>query len=303
MPKFTNANFPMTENGETYHVGTKRHDVASRILCVGDPNRAKTLSTLFDKPGPLFEKATKRGFTTFTGYYKGKPLSIVATGMGFPMTDFFVRECRAVVDGPMLICRFGSCGGISDRTHVGNMAVATKGSINIIRNVDYFSALAKGLKHAGPPYIISSPEQADPELSQCLIKSLSTKLRTPVIPCMNATACSFYSSQGRHDPSFLDENETLIEDIRKSHPECETLEMESYQLLHLAACSTGKSIRASACTMIFAGRKENEFITPEQVDELEITAGRAILDALITCSLPGEVDMLKGSPILKKAKM
>ena len=115
---------------------------------------------------------------------------------------------------------------------------------------------------------------------------------------MNATACSFYSSQGRKDLSFTDQNATLIEDIRKAHPQCETLEMESFQLLHLAQASATESngwkpsIRASACTMIFAGRQENEFISPAQVDELERTAGKAVLDAIIACSLSGEVSLM-----------
>ena len=34
-------------------------------------------------------------------------VSVVATGMGMAMMDFVVRECRAVVDGQMAICRLG----------------------------------------------------------------------------------------------------------------------------------------------------------------------------------------------------
>ena len=33
-------------------------------------------------------------------------------GMGMPMMDFAVREIRAVVEGPMIMVRYGTCGGL-----------------------------------------------------------------------------------------------------------------------------------------------------------------------------------------------
>jgi uridine phosphorylase len=50
----------------------------------------------------------------------------------------------------------------------------------------------------------------------------------------NASADSFYSSQGRITTLFRDENEQLIENIRKLHPESQTFEMETFLLNHLA---------------------------------------------------------------------
>lgn len=42
---------------------------------------------------------------TITGRYKGVPISIASTGMGFPNTDFFVREVRECLSGDMLVVR------------------------------------------------------------------------------------------------------------------------------------------------------------------------------------------------------
>ncbi len=42
---------------------------------------------------------------SFVDKYK-VPISIIATGMGFPMMDFVVRETRAIVDGEMAIIRY-----------------------------------------------------------------------------------------------------------------------------------------------------------------------------------------------------
>ena len=50
------------------------------------------------------------------------------------------------------------------------------------------------------------------------------------MPCLNATADSFYSSQGRTDANFDDRNETLIDEIIGKFPTATTLEMETFQL-------------------------------------------------------------------------
>lgn len=54
------------------------------------------------------------------------------------MMDFFVREIRAVVEGPMAIVRFGTCGGLTDYSRAGTIVVATEGSSYISRNYDFF---------------------------------------------------------------------------------------------------------------------------------------------------------------------
>ena len=78
------------------------------------------ISSLFDHDQGENQSQTQvqryksnRGFTAYTGKYKGSLISIVSIGMGYPMMDFFVREARAIVNGPMVIIRFGTCGGKS----------------------------------------------------------------------------------------------------------------------------------------------------------------------------------------------
>jgi uridine phosphorylase len=79
--------------------------VANRILSVGDAHRAWKISRFFDKLESSIYVESTRSFRIFTGTFKGVPISIVATGMGSPMMDFVVRECKKVVDGPMAIMR------------------------------------------------------------------------------------------------------------------------------------------------------------------------------------------------------
>jgi len=102
-------------------------------ITVGDPARARTIAKYLDKheaskldgspygnvgtivnptsgeanaadPG-LFALYSERGFFTMTGTYKGVPVSIVSIGMGFPNMDFFVRECRELLEGEMVVIR------------------------------------------------------------------------------------------------------------------------------------------------------------------------------------------------------
>jgi len=102
-------------------------------IVVGDPARARTVAKYLDKhEAPdsnrsvygnmrtvvdpltgeantadrgLFALHSERGFLTMTGTYKGVPVSIVSIGMGFPNMDFFVRECRELLEGEMVVIR------------------------------------------------------------------------------------------------------------------------------------------------------------------------------------------------------
>ncbi|KAJ3107719.1 hypothetical protein HDU97_003389 [Phlyctochytrium planicorne] len=292
---FTNANFPLDDEGRTYHVGTKVGETANRVLTVGDPSRADLIAKLLD-PTPAHTRVhSKRGFLTITGAYKGVPVSIVAIGMGVSMMDFFVREVRAVVRGPMAIVRFGSCGSITPRGIVGQIAVSTDGSIMVSRNYDYFTG--KNAKK-GSPYLFSEPVNPDEDLSKLLVTKMESSVGPEnVIPGLNSTADSFYSSQGRIDPNFDDANQNLIESIIAVHPNGATLEMEAFTLLHLAQCATDAAlasddaekkkevVKAASSMMIFADRTSGRFIDPETVKKMEKLGGEACLEALIACEL------------------
>ena len=90
------------ENGRVHHLGLKKGEVANRVVCVGSNSRALILKSLLDDPDNCFELRSPRGFTCYTGAYKGVRVSVMATGMGGPMMDFAVRESRAIVEGPMV---------------------------------------------------------------------------------------------------------------------------------------------------------------------------------------------------------
>ncbi|KAF7303604.1 Uridine phosphorylase [Mycena indigotica] len=326
----TDANFPRTADLRVYHLGLRPGEVANRIVTVGSPSRARTVAGHFDASPKPFELASERGFLTITGRYQGTPISVVSIGMGHPNVDFFVREVRESLSGDMLIIRLGSCGGLID-VPVGSVVVP-KQSIAVERNLDFNFFEPEG--SAEEPYRFSKPAMADEELYNQVYKSLLAAKPAPtdsdktvvVNECSNASADSFYSSQGRQT-SFPDQNENLIERLQATVPDLATFEMETFWIFHLAACWSARArkqnqttsprvplatspvsvdltktgsiqsvssplagrdtvIRAASAQMIFAARNSRDFITPEQVLVLEEWTAKGVLDALVAMNIP-----------------
>ncbi|GLC65493.1 hypothetical protein PLESTF_000302500 [Pleodorina starrii] len=312
-PIYKNANFPTDAEGRTYHLGTKEGEVAPRILSVGSVGRAQLLSTLLDPPAPgrpLFQRMSSRGFLTITGRYEGEPVSIVSTHMGQPNMDFVVRENRAVVQGQMAIVRLGTCGAVQRPAKLGDLLIATHGSIAIRRDPDYWTLLessyepshgngggengngkgsangghangANGARAGRKPYATSLPVPADPQLAALLAEEAAAVVGPDrVVEGLNASADSFYSSQGRTGSDFDDRNEGLLGELVAAHPDLVSLEMETFQLLDLARCSKG-SIKAIGMCVALAERYSNAFLEYRKLEELEISGGTAALRALV----------------------
>jgi uridine phosphorylase len=233
------ANFPRTSNGRVYHLGIKHGELANRVVTVGDPARALRLAAHFDGiPEQHFKLHSERGFLTITGKFEGTLVSVVAIGMGAANMDFLVREGRECVDGDMAMIRFGSCGGLIDDLPVGSLVVP-QASVAITRNLDFnFLEPATPTSHI-EAYHVSKPVAADENLHKLLLETLVAH-KSEGVPasikgdCVNATADSFYSSQGRIT-SFPDHNHHLVESLLQRVDKIASLEMETFNLFHLAA--------------------------------------------------------------------
>jgi len=78
----------------------------------------------------------------------------------------------------------------------------------------------------------------------------------------------------------------------KDHPTCVSLQMETFQLLHLARISFG-SIAAAACAIVLAQRRSGNFLDNKTKSELEITAGAACFKALSDWNCETNVPLTK----------
>ncbi|KAJ1726953.1 hypothetical protein LPJ61_004851 [Coemansia biformis] len=276
--QMNSANKPISADGRTYHVETKEGEMANRIITVGDAKRARALAQHMDKI--LLERESHRGFVTITGIYKKLPVTIIAIGMGPSMMDFFVRETRMVVQGPLSIVRFGSCGSICD-AKIGDIIVAT-GAFAITRNYRFFSHQEE------KPYILWPAVASDDKLTRSIASKIAQPLGTDhVFAGLVGNADSFYGSQGRTGSDFYDANDALLDSVHDSYSDAVALEMECHMLLHLAQVSTGPdgslppSIRAACALMVYADRQGNKFISPETSKRMVEVAARAVLDALV----------------------
>lgn len=90
------------------HCNAKKQDIAKTVLMPGDPLRAKYIAENFLEDYSLVNSV--RGMYAYTGYYKGKRLTVMAHGMGMPSVGIYTYELFKIYDVEAII-RIGSCGG------------------------------------------------------------------------------------------------------------------------------------------------------------------------------------------------
>ena len=102
------------------HLTTSRDDLADRVLCPGDPDRAELAAReLLDDARPV---TRARGLLGFTGRWRGEPVSVQTTGMGGGSTAIVVSELIEL--GARIVVRAGSCGGLQPDVPLGSLVVA-----------------------------------------------------------------------------------------------------------------------------------------------------------------------------------
>ena len=78
------------QNTPTPHIGAKQGEIAETILLPGDPLRAKYIAEHFLTDAKQFN--TTRNMYGYTGYYQGKRVSVMGTGMGCPSMGIYSYE-------------------------------------------------------------------------------------------------------------------------------------------------------------------------------------------------------------------
>ncbi len=105
----------------TPHIAAKKGDFAKTVLMPGDPLRAKFIAENFLTDAVLVNNV--RGVQGYTGYYKGKKVSVMASGMGQPSIGIYSYELYNFYDVETII-RVGSCGSFSPDLHARDIIVA-----------------------------------------------------------------------------------------------------------------------------------------------------------------------------------
>ncbi len=102
----------------TPHIGAGEGEIAETILLPGDPLRAKYIADHFLTDVTQFN-ATRNMFG-FTGYYKGKRVSAMGTGMGCPSIGIYSYELIHFYGCKNLI-RVGTAGALRPEVKVRDM--------------------------------------------------------------------------------------------------------------------------------------------------------------------------------------
>lgn len=278
--KYPSSELVLNAKGEVYHLGLAPKHLAQNVILVGDQDRVELISNFFDK---IDHKSNHREFTTHTGWYKGKHITAISTGIGTDNLDITINELDALVNidlekredkaqlTSLNLVRIGTCGILQPEIPVHSFILSSHsyGLDNIAHFYDVdFTAEEKDLNdkidaHLDlpaklKPYFISADE------------SLVAKLRSEkTFEGITVTSSGFYAPQGRKlrlGLSTTDLNEKLGE-FRHNGLKVNNFEMESSALFFL-----GKALGHKATTICLgiANRPNQQFSKgyAKEMDEL-----------------------------------
>ncbi|MDH3620188.1 MAG: purine-nucleoside phosphorylase [Gammaproteobacteria bacterium] len=118
----------------TAHINAAPGDFAETVLMPGDPLRAQYIAESFLEDARRVTDV--RNMWGYTGTYKGKPVSVMAHGMGIPSASIYTHELITHY-GVKRVMRVGSCGtshpDVELRDLVIAMGASTDSSVNRMR--------------------------------------------------------------------------------------------------------------------------------------------------------------------------
>ncbi|WP_417866362.1 nucleoside phosphorylase [Xanthomarina gelatinilytica] len=198
----------LNPDGSIYHLNLKPEHIAHDILLVGDQDRVEKITKHFDR----IEFATqKREFKTQTGYYKGKRLTVLSTGIGPDNIDIVLNELDALVNIDLKTRK-----PKETHTNLNFVRVGTSGSLQADVPVDGFVISSHGLDLNGMLHFYKIDDISNPEIEEAFVAftNWNNKKARPIVinnskkleaifdgnevyKGLTATAGGFYGPQGR----------------------------------------------------------------------------------------------------------
>ncbi|MDD2277781.1 MAG: nucleoside phosphorylase [Bacteroidales bacterium] len=230
----------LNPNGSIFHLHLKPEDVADKVILVGDPGRVDTVAKFFSK---IELTVSNREFKTTTGFFNGKRISVVSTGIGTDNIDIVVNELDALVNidlekrqvkekhRQLTIVRLGTSGALQADIPVDcfvstNIAVGFDGLLNFYDGRNRVSDLAMEaafLKHTNWKPLLAKPYfvHSNTELVE-LFKEIT-------VQGVTISAPGFYGPQGRvlRLPLADSDLNNSIESFRYNDLKITNFEMES----------------------------------------------------------------------------
>ena len=259
----------LNADGSVYHLNLKPENIADTIITVGDQDRVQKVSQYFDS---IIFETQKREFKTHTGFYKGKKLTVISTGIGIDNIDIVMNELDALVNidlntrqvkdklKSLNIIRVGTSGGIQDFVELdkfvmGKAGLGFDGLIHYYQNqISHTKATKELVKHLN--LFDKKPEPYIVECSDELAEMFEEEIQ--VVSGITATNIGFYGPQGRklrlelQDDGFLDR----LTEFEYNDYKVTNLEMETSAIYALSKMLGHKALSMNA---IIANRATGEF--------------------------------------------
>ena len=261
MNKIGESELIINSDGSIFHLKLKPEHIAKDIILVGDPGRVAMVSDFFDKVEHVI---TNREFITHTGTYKGKRISVIATGIGTDNIDIVLNELDALVNidlnnrsikeekTSLNLIRIGTSGALHEDIEVDSfllseMAVGFDGLLNFYANRN--SVCNTEMENAFKNHTNWNPLLTSPYFVNSS-KELSDKIGKGIQRGITISAPGFYGPQGRvlrlqiQDPEINDK----IRSFRFNDKRITNYEMESSALFGLSALLGHQA--ATVCVII-----------------------------------------------------
>ena len=103
------------------HIDAQRGDFAATVLMPGDPLRAQYIADTYLTNARRVNEV--RNMWGFTGEYRGRPLSVMAHGMGIPSASIYCHELITEFAVKRII-RVGSCGTVHPSVKLRDLVIA-----------------------------------------------------------------------------------------------------------------------------------------------------------------------------------
>ncbi|TCP24394.1 uridine phosphorylase [Tenacibaculum skagerrakense] len=273
-----NSELILNPDGSIYHLNLRPEHIATDIIFVGDQDRVDKVTQHFDS---IEFTTQKREFKTSTGYYKGKRLSVISTGIGPDNIDIVINELDALVNIDLETRQVKEKHTALHITRIG-----TSGSLQHDIPVDSFLLSSHSLDINGMLHAYQIEDISNPEIEEAFVahtqwsskkaypiiiensKELETKLFSEqTYKGITATAGGFYGPQGRvlrlplQDPNI----NKKIDSFNYNGNRITNLEMETSAIYGLS-----KLLGHHACSMnaILANRAIGTFsANPKQLVE------------------------------------
>lgn len=264
-------------DGSIYHLNLLPEHISDLIITVGDPDRVQKVSQYFDE---IEVKITKREFVTHTGYYKGKRITVLSTGMGTDNIDILMNELDALVNIDLQsreineekislkIIRIGTSGSLQEAIPLGSH-LASHHAVGIDTLMEFYAlkqteneqsitkALQEQLGIGFQPYCVSG--------SEMLLK----KIAFDMIPGNTLTCPGFYAPQGRVLRGAL-RNQNLLK-VYQDFKVCD-FQLTNFEMETAGYYSMGRILGHEMLSLnaIVANRITHEFATnsEEVIDSL-----------------------------------